>query len=1061
MYFRTSAGGTVRLHDCICWRHLEGRPCRTNQECQVAESTDVVIIPVPPSGCRNSKRTRKGCDTQVPCSATSSNAPPSGAGAAASPNVDHDALLRYCAAVRAALEAGGLRTTVDDCPRQTPGSKYHVWENRGVGMRVEVGAREAVSGTTCLAIHPRLTHLMPLATRAIDLAAAPLPPDPTAAGEDVDGPVGMRQRPAKGSSGVMEVAVLTASNGGGGGRGSGGAGTSLRLTGLSLAALVAACRAVAGQNQSAAAVTVVTATNSLATFATAHVAHGSCSGISPSGAAATESAAAARSKWCRKLHLWPEQVAAWGSTESAIAVLMAELAEAAATTAADRAGTGGTAAKGNRRADGSAGGRPCVAHLRHLLQLGRPCYCGRGHYSLPELQQEVDKRFQEYNHSSRDELQQPQHIMTWIAPAPPPTVAGSKARVQQGCFETTARSACGTQHKQQDSETLRPASQRGGPRICGVLSTSSETAAPETAAVAAMAEYGGPGFDSGGEDFDGSGGGNSSKSAGDRVVLLVGNIPSAVKASTVQTALAEAFAPFGCCGVAVSRTRSGGSHGWSRVTLAVEDSTETAAAAAIAALDNKLHLGGAPLTVSYSSGRLDTIFPYLPYVVRSALRVDSTAAYSATDQATADKMTDLLAGLAERLLLTDWWPSSQGGHGPPSDEPRAAAVPRAVAEPGVAAAASTFSLGPPQPAARPSSLLLPLVLTDGTACCGGNSLSFSRRFQRVVAVELDPDRAEDLRHNAALVCAWNALRRGQLASAATPPGGSSLDTSVPIAPFSAEPNGVTGESPDGSDPRRAMGSEPTSFVSGADVMTRGLPITTWRSNDEGPLGTLEVRCGDYTELMGLLRQDVVFMDPPWGGPQYSSSARNAVRQAGQVGCGDSSGLSTVSVAIQNDSNDNGNGGGKVEYGDTAFTLGSRPLSYMVTELLVSGGARMVALKLPSRSGAELRKMQVRIRQLVTARLRESGNSDGDGAGGACGICPRLLGAEVTLGRSTLVVFLLLPYRRCRDGAEGVGTAAAAGTAESCKGASGLVSAFRTAMRELCSQMGLAYRLVNE
>ncbi|GLI61307.1 hypothetical protein VaNZ11_003661, partial [Volvox africanus] len=1049
VYFRTSGGDTVRLHDCICWRHLEGRPCRTTQECQVAEFTDVVIVPVPPAGCRNIKRACKGCATQVPCSAISSNASPSGAGAGSNPNVDQDVLLRWCAAVRATLEAGGLRTTVDDCPRQTPGAKYHAWENRGVGMRVEVGIREAASGTTCLAIHPRLTHLMPLATWAADLAAAPMMPDWGAAEDNADGPVSSRQSPAKGSNDTVATVAPTDSNGAGGGGVS--TGISLRLRGLSLTALVAACRAVAaGQNQGAAATTVVITTNSPLTLANAEP--GRCSSISPSGTAAAVSAVATKSQWCRKLHLWPELLAARGSTESAIAALVAELSEAAEAAGPGVAGTGDTAARGSRRAGASASGRPCVAHVRHLLQLGRPCYCGRGHYSLLELQQEVEKRLQGNNLGSRDESQQSHSVVTWIAPAPLPTAAGSKSRVQQGHFGAT--SACGMQDlKRQDGEVQRPESQNGGLGLCGALSADSEMAAAETAAAAA-AEYGEVDFGSGSEESDGGGGGNSGRRTGDRIVLLVGNIPWAVKASAVQTALAAAFAPFGCCGVAVSRTRSGGSHGWSRVTLVAEDSTQTmaAAAAAIAALDTKLRLGGAFLTVSYSSGRLDTIFPYLPYVVRSALRVDSTAAFSATDQATADKMTDLLAGLADRLLRTDWQPSGWEGPGP--------TMQRAMAGVGVAAAAATFNLGLPQPVVPTGSELLPLVLTDGTACCGGNALSFARRFQRVVAVELDPDRAEDLRHNVALVRAWDAFRCGQLASAAAsatpPPGSSSQEPSMPLAPFSSKPNNAADESFDDTSPRHVMGSEPASFCGGADV-ARGLPTATWRSTGEGALGTLEVRCGDYTELMGLIRQDVVFMDPPWGGPQYCGSARKATRQAGKADCGRPSGLPTVAVAPQNGSD----GGWKANYSDMVFTLGNRPLSYMVTELLVNGGARMVALKLPSRSDAELRSMQARIRQLVTARLLESGASGGAGGGDADGTSPELLGAEVTLGRSALVVFLLLPYRRCREGAEGVGAAAASGIADSWKGGVGSGSTFRTALRELCSQLKLAYRLFCE
>jgi hypothetical protein len=39
------------------------------------------------------------------------------------------------------------------------------------------------------------------------------------------------------------------------------------------------------------------------------------------------------------------------------------------------------------------------------------------------------------------------------------------------------------------------------------------------------------------------------------------------------------------------------------------------------------------------------------------------------------------------------------------------------------------------------------VVVDGTACIGGNVLSFAKQFQHVVAIELDPGRCTMLKHN--------------------------------------------------------------------------------------------------------------------------------------------------------------------------------------------------------------------------------------------------------------------------------------------------------------------------
>lgn len=180
--------------------------------------------------------------------------------------------------------------------------------------------------------------------------------------------------------------------------------------------------------------------------------------------------------------------------------------------------------------------------------------------------------------------------------------------------------------------------------------------------------------------------------------------------------------------------------------------------------------------------------------------------------------------------------------------------------------------------------------------------------------------------------------------------------------------------------------------------------------DTVALGSVEIVCGDYTHLLASFQQDVVFMDPPWGGPQYSCSAGRdgkaaTIRQAatgastGGGGTGDGSVPDGLMPAAEH--SDCGIGGGKVkDYGDAVFMLGQRPLSHMVSELFVNGSARLVALKLPSRADVELRAMQSRTRQLVAAQCKQSA------AGGGC--CPRLLGVEVRLGRSSLVIFMYLP-----------------------------------------------------
>lgn len=80
------------------------------------------------------------------------------------------------------------------------------------------------------------------------------------------------------------------------------------------------------------------------------------------------------------------------------------------------------------------------------------------------------------------------------------------------------------------------------------------------------------------------------------------------------------------------------------------------------------------------------------------------------------------------------------------------------------------------------------TITDATACVGGDTLQFSKQFQSVNAVEINPIHCQMLQNN---INVYN------------------------------------------------------------------------RKN-------VKVHCDDYTKIYHRLRQDVVFMDPPWGGPSYKN-----------------------------------------------------------------------------------------------------------------------------------------------------------------------------------------------
>lgn len=126
----------------------------------------------------------------------------------------------------------------------------------------------------------------------------------------------------------------------------------------------------------------------------------------------------------------------------------------------------------------------------------------------------------------------------------------------------------------------------------------------------------------------------------------------------------------------------------------------------------------------------DFLFKFLPKTIRNQIKLDDEALYSVTDQQTADKITS---------ELLKFVPANA-------------------------------------------------VVTDGTACVGGNTFSFSRSFRFVNAVELEPIKYKYLKHNMNL------------------------------------------------------------------------------------LGVDNIACykGDILEYVSMLEQSLLFLDPPWGGPDYKT-----------------------------------------------------------------------------------------------------------------------------------------------------------------------------------------------
>jgi 16S rRNA G966 N2-methylase RsmD len=95
----------------------------------------------------------------------------------------------------------------------------------------------------------------------------------------------------------------------------------------------------------------------------------------------------------------------------------------------------------------------------------------------------------------------------------------------------------------------------------------------------------------------------------------------------------------------------------------------------------------------------DFLFKFLPKSIRVQLKLDSEALYSVTDQLTADKITQELS----RFVPAN------------------------------------------------------AIITDATACIGGNTFSLSRAFKHINAVELDGTRFQYLKHNMKLLGVDNIL----------------------------------------------------------------------------------------------------------------------------------------------------------------------------------------------------------------------------------------------------------------------------------------------------------------
>lgn len=150
------------------------------------------------------------------------------------------------------------------------------------------------------------------------------------------------------------------------------------------------------------------------------------------------------------------------------------------------------------------------------------------------------------------------------------------------------------------------------------------------------------------------------------------------------------------------------------------------------------------------------------------------------------------------------------------------------------------------------------TVTDATACVGGNAISLARFFRVVNAVELDPVRLQMLQHNLAVCLEGQRLascadcgRLQGLCLCASPAGS--------VASDAAAKHDDDAEAQD----LAALRGPPEPGVTGAAFESTGItmplrPIT----------GQLRPLQGDCLRVCAGMPQDIVFLDPPWGGKGY-------------------------------------------------------------------------------------------------------------------------------------------------------------------------------------------------
>ncbi|GAX74626.1 hypothetical protein CEUSTIGMA_g2074.t1 [Chlamydomonas eustigma] len=860
LLIHVSSGEVIKVTEMICWRSLEGRPCHKTSELEASSGLDVVILPIPHSKKGQQKKQQQLHNEMRDCKNTQAiTASPvmSIAEETAVASTSHKeessqdiltALLDGCLIIDNLLSASGIKTTIDGNMGMTPGEKFHIWEQRGIPLRVEIGKEELSTASAKICIHPCNADDSTCISAAI--SAFQQKEDFQIRDTNV-GRLRSNQKFTVPLTSIASACLLILD--------------SLHQHRSAPACAVPDVNIAAGLNS-----WKIPLCTKLHLFRQACAPSSRSSSSSSSTPSAVQQSADAAGR--------NERTEAMG--ESGLTLTgAAQLGESGLTlTGATQLGESGLTLTG------AAQLAPCLDHLKHLLGSGKQCHCGCGHLLLSEFKKEMSNKFRgQYPHLT---------IQRWSRKTSTkdafPSATGQVLTSSVVNRRASSNELVGSYHEQLEDEggvDVEEDTVLGScalfvsniPLMCSVktvkdnlaqafspfardgtlvrvhtsrtrhkctLGWARVTLPSQGAALTAIAALDGKLYISTKSlHVDRNTGGRheakcSSSTEEGMACIVKGEEKDRVPLCHGQIEAANNF----------SDAESSGDHTCDATpSLKLSESSGHRTYDATPSL--KL---SAPLQVSFCTGRADTLFPHIPYLQRRLLRIDAVAAFSVTDHYTASKMSEVLKQVSLLIFEVAVQVGVEEG------------IPHPSSKPGGLDRKPVSGLQQPQPSHSSEGKvmhlhgsLLDLTVTDGTACCGGNTLTLLTAFRHVNAVELDADRCQDLCHNLQVL----GHRPRQCHFHAEGGFESDLNTNVPEQAFSYK-DGLL-PSPNGT-----VQSSSTALIT--DTQLQGSnkhAYATARGSS-----SLNVVCGDYTVLRHNLHQDIVFLDPPWGGPQYRSLA---------------------------------------------------------------------------------------------------------------------------------------------------------------------------------------------